>query len=119
MLDEFALARFAGNDGLTFEGDVAVVESEFGLPIIFVVAVADEAVFRKDGPNIAIELDFIRCTRHGENAERRQQRQKRKLAVSGTHIQGKIKTRLQARIFVWTLVMNAMNDTVVAINLTN
>ena len=119
MLDEFALVGFAGNDGFAFEGDVAVIEPEFGLAIVFVVTMADEAVFGKDGANIAIELDFIRCTCHGENAEQRQQRQERKLAVSGTHIQGKIKTRLQARIFVWTLVMNAMNDTVVAINLTN
>ena len=70
MLDEFALVGFAGDDGFAFEGDVAVIEAEFGLAVVFVMAMANEAVLGKDGPNIAIELDFVRCGGEGGNAQR-------------------------------------------------
>lgn len=117
MLDEFALLGLAGDDGFAFERDFAIVEAELGFAVVFVMSVTDKTVFGKNGANIAIELDFVRCACRGGNAQHKQG-ERRHLAISGQHIQGKIQTRITGCIFARTLVVNAMNDTVTAINLT-
>ena len=81
MLDEFALVGLARNDGLAFERDVTIVEAEFGLPIVFVVPMADVAVLGKDGPNIAIELDFVGCGCKRGNAHKQCQSAKQSLRL--------------------------------------
>jgi len=43
--------------------DIAIVETEFGLAVVFVMPVAHIAILGQDGPNIAIELNFVRCGR--------------------------------------------------------
>ena len=117
MFDEFALLRFAGDDCFSFERDLAVIEPQFGLAIVFVVAVTNKAVFRKDGSNISIELNFIRCCGSGGNADQHQ-RQGRNILKRSRHIEGKIQTQTDVCVFVRTLVLNAMNDSVTATNLT-
>jgi len=60
VLDEFALVGFAGDDSFALDSDVSVVQAKLCLTIIFVVAVSDEAIFGKDGANVAIELNIVR-----------------------------------------------------------
>ena len=69
VLDEFAFVRLARDNRFALDGDVTIVETQFTFPIIFVVPVADVAILGKDRPNIAIELDFVRCAGHGGNGE--------------------------------------------------
>ncbi len=61
--DEFALARFAGNDrclsGLgRCERGIAEVESQAALDLLHVGAVTGEAVVRKDRADLAVEVDL-------------------------------------------------------------
>ena len=60
---EFALLRMAGNDRrdvvMFDEGRFGSVEPQFGLPGFFVEAVALEAVFGEDRPDVAIEIELF------------------------------------------------------------
>jgi hypothetical protein len=76
VLNEFALVGFAGNDGLAFERDVALVEAKFGFPIVFIVTVTDVAVLGKNRTDIAIELNFV-CRGRDMRNSHQQQRQGR------------------------------------------
>ena len=60
--NEFAPVRVAGDDGRfsvrqRFDGVAPQIESQAAFAVLFVRPVAGEAVFRQDGPHIAVEVD--------------------------------------------------------------
>ena len=63
--DQLGIIRLARLDGFLFQRDFAHVQAELGFAIVFVRAVAEEAVVRENGPDIAIELEFSRHRRGG------------------------------------------------------
>ena len=56
-LQQRTRARLAGHDRSGLNGSAAVVEPKAGLPLRGVLAVAVEAVFREDRPDVAVEVD--------------------------------------------------------------
>ena len=57
-MDDGALVGFAGDEGLLPEGFVTVVETQLGLALAGVGAVAGEAVVGENGADVAVELDL-------------------------------------------------------------
>src|ERR1043165_3990071 len=55
-VDQFPLLGVAGNDGALLQRDLADVEPNLGLAIVFVRAVTDEAVLGENRPDVAVEL---------------------------------------------------------------
>ena len=55
--DEFAGARVLRNDRTGLDRRVANVEPQLGLTLVRVLPMAIEAVFREDGPDVAVELE--------------------------------------------------------------
>src|SRR5689334_18657416 len=57
MLHQLAVGGIPRNNGFVFQRHVAQVQPQIGFAVFFARAVANKAIFRKDGANIAIELD--------------------------------------------------------------
>jgi hypothetical protein len=58
-LHEFAFLGLAGDEGFLLQGFFADIEAQLGLAVARVVAVAVEAVVRKDRPDVAVEFDGL------------------------------------------------------------
>jgi hypothetical protein len=57
MLNQFTVGGVPWNDGFVFKRHLAQVQPEVGFAVLLPRAMADEAVFGKDGADIAIEFD--------------------------------------------------------------
>lgn len=68
--DEFGLVWFAGDDGLAFGGSFEGIEAEIGFALVFIEAVAEEAVVGEDGTDVAVVADLL-----GRDRERGQKQE--------------------------------------------
>ena len=60
--DQLALVGLAGNEGLLRDGVLAHIEAELGLALLLVGAVAEEAVVREDGSDVAVVIHPLRAS---------------------------------------------------------
>ena len=58
--DQIAFLWLARNEGPRLDGCITDIQAQVLLTVLFIRAVAVVAIFRKDGPDIAVEADLFR-----------------------------------------------------------